>query len=517
MIPHLSVGVLVLVLVLTGFFSTAYRVSVSLLHGLHAYLLPEAGEKEETAGKGKRRPQGSARQKKGKKDSKDVWDEAGSQILRIDLAESQLETRKYFQEYDEAIIYTILGLTNFVTREILQFTSAALQTRHEWARHLAPDERITFMVGAFTCYKLLRLLARVGFDPRLARSSERWWNWGVGFLGFAAAYILLIVLPVSVVDFGIDGAVLDAGKAATLFMQKKGVEAPMDFSVSPMSVKVIIALFSGIVSGLLFGASLRNVKNYWVGTDHLLWNIAVLKRGPLVRDFLHLSLFLAPAASLIWFKPMAAMFLHPGKPGTCGGGADGFGDLDAQSCGQLGASAEGLGSKLQNGIAMLGVVGRGVLARDYDWAADLGFAEDTFHRIQLWALFVVGALQVSLFRVNLQSYCNGAVLSWYRGLHQSKVHNPEVTKAKIFLNNYFVCRIALQSLVPGVLVLHFLGLARTRGMHLDEAAEQGAFFFAPSFVRALMLFASWWTVFTWALQSCVVLALFRFGVLSSTA
>ncbi|OAE27471.1 hypothetical protein AXG93_3911s1540 [Marchantia polymorpha subsp. ruderalis] len=77
------------------------------------------------AGKGKRRPQGSARQKKGKKDSKDVWDEASSHILRIDLAESQLDTRKYFQEYDEANIYTDLSLTNFVTREILQFTSAA--------------------------------------------------------------------------------------------------------------------------------------------------------------------------------------------------------------------------------------------------------------------------------------------------------------------------------------------------------------------------------------------------------
>lgn len=175
MIPHLGVAVLVLVLVLIGFFATACRVSVSLLRGLHAYLLPEAAEeKDEIVGKGKRRPSGAAgRHRKGKKRSKDVWDESGAQILRIDLAESQLETRKYFQEYDEAVIYSILGLANFVTREILHFISTSLGTRHEWAQHLSPDDRITFMVGIFTAYKLFRLLAQLG------RSSERWLIWGV--------------------------------------------------------------------------------------------------------------------------------------------------------------------------------------------------------------------------------------------------------------------------------------------------------------------------------------------------
>ncbi|KAL2653395.1 hypothetical protein R1flu_021523 [Riccia fluitans] len=500
MIPYLSVVVLVLVLVLTGFFATAYRISVTLLRGLHAYFLPKDGEKEETAGKGKKRlPAGAdGKQRKGKKESRELWDEAGAQILRIDLAEAQLETRKYFQEYDESVIYTVLGLTNFATREILQFVASSLQTRHDWAQYLVPDDRITFMVGAFTAYKLFRVLARVGFDPRLGKSSERLLNWTVGFVGFFLAYILLVMLPPSVIDFGIDGAVSDAAKVARTFMQKKGIENMLLVSaLSPDPVKTILAICAGIISGLIFGSCLRNVKNYWVGTDRLLWKIAVLKRGSLVGDFLNLSLLLPPVLSLMWFTPMAQKFILPdtgNKLSTSGTSCDELGD---RSCGQSGGfSFLELGSKLQDALSMLGAIGRGVLARDYEWAGDVGVAEETFSRIRLWGLFLLGFLQICLSRVNLQSYCNGAVLFWYKGLHQSKVYSPEVIRARIFLNNYFVCRIALQCLVPGVLVLHFLGLARTRGILLDESAQQGAFLFAPAFIRAIMLFGCWWTAFS---------------------
>ncbi|KAL3685264.1 hypothetical protein R1sor_003286 [Riccia sorocarpa] len=521
MIPYLSVGVLVLVLVLTGFFATAYRISVSLLRGLHAYLLPEGGDKEETAGKGKKRLAAGAggRQRKGKKESKEVWDESGAQILRIDLADAQLETRRYFQEYDESVIYTVLGLTNFAAREILQFSATALQARHEWAKHLMPDDRITFIVGAFTTYKLFRLLSRVGFDPRLGKNSERLVSWTVGVVGFFVAYILLALVPPSVIDFGIDGEVADAAKVARTFMQKKGLEnMSLDFALSPDFVKTFLAVCAGIISALVFGSCLRNMKNYWVGTDHLLSKIAVLKRAPLIGDFLNLSLLLPPVLSMMWFTPMAQRFIIPdtgNKPPTSGATCEG---LDSQSCGQSnGFSILDLGSKLKNALSLLGGIWRGVVARDYEWVGDFGVTEETFSQILLWGLFLLGCLQICLFRVNLQSYNNGAVLFWYKGLHQSKVYNPEVIRARIFLNNFFVCRVAVQCLVPGVLVLHFLGLARSRGSHLDEPAQLGAFLFAPPLVRTLMLFGSWWTAFSWGVQTCITFVLFRIGILSSTA
>lgn len=530
MIPYLNLVVYVCLSFVAGIFISSLHVSTWLLRGLHSYLYPETspgqehhdaqggsgfksmkgkavqssaksvnaneGERNDLSAPGECNEDGEEakvnnakahlvlkkREQKRKDKNKDRfrWEEGSSQIYRLTLSHSHLMGRLYFAEYDEVVVFTAVGLGILVAHEGLSYISHSLHTVTD--EQVRKFDIVPFLMGLFAVYKIVRLLAQVGWQTSTSRASELILSIAVGFVGFIVALCILFFPSSSILDIGLESLFACATISASDSKRQTGL-----FMSSPTLARVLIAIIAGLLAGILVAPTHRIVRSFWLGTDQLQWNIPMAKWGAVVRVLLYLNVALPLFASMIWIKPMGELFVTS-------------------------KSSQGQGLDAED--KMIGVQFWGKLllpAPSDDWAEDFGLSRNLFAKVQFWGLLMAGLLHVCLFRVNVQTYLNEAIIVWYEGLHRSKVMDLELTRAKLLLNSYFLCRAAVQLFVPGMLVLLLLGMSRVWGdVPFSELAETNPNLF---FLRVVALFMAWWATFSWSILASATLALYRTGFL----
>lgn len=510
--------------------------------------------------------------KKRKEKGKDRfnWEEGSSQILRLSLRHSHLQGRHYYQEYDEAVIFSVVGVTNLLACGFISYVSAAYSANAKQKNQsLRSYDLIPFLMGLFAIYKIARLLAQVGWERSTSRLSELTLSFSVGFIGFLLALYVLNFAPTSLIDFGFEKADLNASGLSSSNLDIKSKQQTEFNSLSSSLVKIVLAAFAGWVSGILMGPAHRSMRSFWLGTDQLQWNMPVISWGPITHILLHLNVVLPLFAAILWIQPMGELFIASKasrqysitqnaetplcrkafKPAIQWQGLPEVNAVDEKSCQiqdqwhdkciehQEGTKENYIMEGLRQGCEEPDrmsldqkVKGRLSHAKEGEeenlpysfspapsgnWAQDFGMSKKMFQEVQFWSLLLSGLLQLCLFRVNMQTYLNEAVLIWYESLHRSKITNLELTRAKLILNSYFLCRAAIQFLVPGMLVVLFLGMSRIYG-NLSVSNITGTFLSGSLFIRVSALFMAWWVTFTWAMLTCVILALYRIGFLLAT-
>ncbi|KAJ7513643.1 hypothetical protein O6H91_23G008400 [Diphasiastrum complanatum] len=581
MIPLAVNAVFLAVSVLTYFVAVGFRISAWLLCGLHTYLLmddsagasaqqqeeprsrkpsdgnnhsegmatdgsqgPRGESLRERGGFFKDRQPGRARERakeqirgwKGSKKKKEkenlVWNDSGSQILRISIGDSHLENRKYYPEFDEAVIYSTLAMAALFTGELLNLYTAT-ETENQGSISIY-NGFVPFLVCLVSVYKLARLLAVVSWEKNLSTNFDWLLSCASGLLGFLLASVFLFGLPLSFVDSGLDKAISHADGAARLYIEKKGADhVPISIPMFVFAMKSLVAVMAGVLSALFLGPALRSVRCFWLGTDQLGWSLSITNRGSAVRTLLNLNMVLPLLTALLWIRPMTQDF---GSTSRCMAR-----DQDSKSS-QPFSDFEGTipDSPMQKGEKImfqdttksyskkednLNAAGSSQDRRNWNpfyidskkRAQIKGISHSALEVVKFCAVLSVVLLQLGLFRINMQTYFNGGVLVWYQSLHQSQAYDIELTKAKVLLVNYFMCRVTLQILAPGMLIILFSGMARSCESCIDSLIANGDYLFAPLLVtRELMLFLTWWTVSAWAALTCTILALFRLGFFLAT-
>lgn len=533
MIPYLNLAVYVCLSSVAGFFASSLHVSTWLLQGLHSYLYPEThpgqGPQEAQGGSGfkdakwkevqssvkdasanegeghgspalsadgeeeklknsKGHLQLKKREQKRKDKSKEKfrWEEGSSQIYRLTLTRTHLMGRLYFAEYDQVIVYAMVGLANLVSHEGLSLISHSL--------HMLQDEQarkfdiVPFMMGLFAVYKIVRLLAQVGWRTSTSRASELILSIGVGFLGFVVALCVLFFASSFVLDMGLESLLTHTTSLRSSTNASDSKWQTGLFVSAPTLARLLISIIAGLLTGVLVAPAHRVVRAFWSGTDQLQWNMPMAKMGPVVRFLLHLNIALPVFVSIMWIKPMGELFVASESPHQ-----------------EQIAGVEGK-------IVAVYFWGKLLLpAPSDDWARDFGLSRNLFAKVQFLGLAVAGLLSAFLFRVNVQAYLNEALVVWYEGLHRSKVMNLELTRAKLLLNSYFLCRAAIQCFVPGMLVMLLVGMSRVWGdVPLSVLAGSNPNLF---FLRVVTLFLAWWATFSWSILTSVTLAMYRAGLL----
>ena len=507
MVPYINLAVYAILSFVAGFFTTSLHLSSWLLHGLHSYLCPE--NSEEKTGNGLRNMRGKddynslnslnaqrrssmhegerpyvilkgRDKKKEKNKEKFNWEEANSQIYRLSLTYSHLAVRLYFREYDEVIVYTMVGLVNLLAYQCLSYLSlSGLELSDEQTTRY---DIVPFLMALFAVCKIVWILTRVSWQKHTSKTSELIMSIIVGCVGFIIALYILFFAPKRILDFGFEEVILAVNSNNLDSKQQLGFDL-----ISPMFAKLVIALIAGIVAGILTAPAHRSVRAFWLGTDQLEWNIPMLSLGVFMQLLLHLATILPLFAAVIWIKPMGELFIASN-------------------------ASKGLEEGSEN--KMTGVLFWGKLilpTPSADWAQDFGVTQEFFASAQFWSLLLSALLQLCLFRVNAQVYLNEALMSWYESLHCSKVMNLELTRAKLLLNSYFLCRVAVQFFVPGSLVVLLLGMSRVWGhVPISKLVKTSV---SSLFLRTAALFMAWWVTFSWNILICITLALYRTGFL----
>ncbi|GLJ55911.1 hypothetical protein SUGI_1200310 [Cryptomeria japonica] len=461
MFPYSSLVVYTVVSVATSFLVTTSRVSIWIIGSLHTYVHPEnvvngdGGnvraairrpedniDTNENASKLKERsklnPSKGSKRKKDKPKEKTDFDETNAQIFRVRLAESQIQTRQYFAEYDEAVIYASLGLSNLLT---YQFLPGCLSSDDKQASAMFfRGDLVPILVGSFAIYKLARFLGRV--------SSDR-----VGVSSIAKS------------------------------KDKDGSEMSFEFGF----LKFLLACFSGWLCGLLFSPAHKAVRSFWLGTDQLQWNLSVIGSGKVTRVLFYLNIMMPVFTSLLWINPMADIFISESsqkqgfknmkprilpydknprglQPGTeysddligqnievdntgmqdsghqsemrkCSETKEGFlsqceHTFYQRQMSEISNSEKNLDPKSDmSDSGMFYNEGEDIKWYSWrasysfhqeNWAQQIGMSPASFEQFRIWCLLFTGVLQLLLVRSNLQMYLNEAVLIWYQRLHGSK-------------------------------------------------------------------------------------------------
>lgn len=618
-IPYSRLVVYAVVSVATSFLVTTFRVSIWILDGIHTYIHPDnvgngsqgnvraairrpgtymngqdatstmaSGNRDavdnstsngvereigsmrsgeiQTKVKGKLKerlnrdaPKGS-RWKKEKQNEKFSFDETNAQMFRLRLGDSQLQSRQYFTEYDEAIIYASLGFCNLLAHQFLPEWSSSDDKQS--AVMFFQGDLVPFLVGLYAIYKLSRLLGRMSLEKSASKNSEQLMSIFVGLLGFLVSLTVLFVLAPGSVDLKVGSTSIAESK------KNEGNQAAFLFGF----MKFFLASFAGWLCGLLFSPAHKAVRSFWLGTDQLQWNLSVIGSGKLTRALFYLNIVMPLFTSLLWIKPMADIFIlqSNGHQSFSSGKSRSFpsdlgvqriqseitdklrdpgyqknmvacmetkGDLEAS--GHLFSHYEHMLCQRQNGEISgpmksqnpsLGssdfdiLNGEGEDTKWYfwrrfyssyqeNWTQQIGMPAEVFEQFRIWCLLCTAVLQLLLIRPNLQMYLNEAVLIWYQRLHGSRDPNLDFSRAKLFLHNYFICQVALQFFIPATLVLLFVGLSQIRGSISGGLSLPGSFLFSSSFCQEAALFMAWWIQSVWAVLTCSNLALYRLGFL----
>ncbi|URD72565.1 hypothetical protein MUK42_08129 [Musa troglodytarum] len=353
--------------------STALRFPSLLLYGLHTYIHPD-----NPGGDGLRavlrRPSGPDAPPDPKRRPRSSsashhrvpgFDDGNAQLLRLRLSDSHLRTRLLFPSFRAALAASAVALTDLAILRLLLPPDPS------------PAATIVAAVALLAVAHLLLLLSKLSLERSASKRSEKELSFVAGFLGFLSALLIVFVLSPHLFAFELGG--VDAG-----------------------STKATVSVLAGVLAGLLFVPASRAARAFWLGTDQLRWDLAVVSCGAFAQVLLYVAVLAAAAAPLLWVIPVAVV----------------------PAGGEVGSV----------------------------W----------FREFRVWALIASAVLQLMVLRPNVQMYLNEAVVSWYQRLHASRVPDMDYGRAKVFLHNHYLCLVVLQFFAPPVMVLLLIGLSQVR-------------------------------------------------------
>ncbi|KAG6520729.1 uncharacterized protein LOC122051670 [Zingiber officinale] len=399
------------------------RLPSLVLYGIHTYIHPDS-----TGADGPRavlrRPSAADLPPEPKRRSRSSsaqnrlpgFDDANAQLLRLRLSDSQLRSRLFFPSFHTAFISSAVSLTNLTLLSVLRPSDPSFAVS------------IAASAAALTTAHLFLLLSRIFLERSASKRSEKELSFISGILGFVSALVIVFVFSPSVFDIDLGGD--DAGAA-----------------------KTITSVFAGALAWLLFLPSTRAARAFWLATDQLRWNLAVVSCGSINKSLLYFSVLAGFAAPLLWVSPMAIVL--------------------------AGGEIRSVG----------------------------------FRKFRVWALLASAVLQLMVLRPNIQMYLNEAVICWYQRLHASRVPDTDYGRAKVFLQNHYLCLVVLQFLAPPTIVLLLLGLSQVKGDLFSGLLLVGNLLHCSDLVKDVALFLAWWTMLVSSILTLSNLALYRCGFL----
>ncbi|KAL9225299.1 hypothetical protein vseg_001242 [Gypsophila vaccaria] len=236
--------------------------------------------------------------------------------------------------------------------------------------------------------------------------------------------------------------------------------------------RLVVAVLCGCIVGFLYMGAGKNARAFWLGTDQIRCSLSIVSCGWFAQIMFYVSYLLAGFTSLLWIKPFGEVFVIKVIDGGPRGGAKSGGLID-----------------------------------------NVGMSEAEFVRFRLICLLLTGLFQVITLRLNVQTFLNEAVLSWYQRLHSSTTPDMEYSRAKVFLHNHYLCLAVVQFFAPAALILILLGLSQVDGGLFDNFQAVCGVLPCSIFAKETSLFLAWWVAFVWFVFSSAYLALYRRGLL----
>jgi hypothetical protein len=310
---------------------------------------------------------------------------------------------------------------------------------------------IPVILSCFVLCKVFVSLAKVSFEKSASKKSEKQLSLIFGVVGFVFGLIVCSGIASSVFDF--------------------------DFGSLDGFGRVFVAVLMGCFAGFLYIPAGKNARSFWIGTDQIRSNLAMIYCGWFGRMILYANYLLGVFAALLWINPFAQILYS------------------------------------KNVNYSYGMYSNGSVGEAEMLVGNVGFTESDFNKFRLCCLFLSGIFQILALRPNVQMYLNEALLSWYQRLHASKIPDLDFSRAKVFLHNHYLCLVVLQFFAMPILVLLFLSLSQIDGDSFKKLHLWCDFIPCTAFVKEVTLFMAWWIVFVWAAFTSTSLVFYRWGTL----
>ncbi|XP_065870004.1 uncharacterized protein [Euphorbia lathyris] len=430
------------------------KVPIFFLLGIHTYIHPDNLPQQNGVKAAIRRPSTSDSASGQDKSSNDLkrrnkskdkfeFDENNAQIFRLRLDDNHLQSRLYFDVYWYSFIYSFVAISCLLLYKYLDVVDKD--------GILAKGSVFPLILGFGSLCKLLVSLARVSFEKSASKRSEKQLSVLIGVLGFFFGLMICSGVAHSVFDF--------------------------DFGSIDGYGGVSIALLMGFLAGFLYMPAGKNARSFWLGTDQLRSNLAMISCGWLGRMILYANNLLLLFTALLWINPLTDILINK-------------------------SANDRTYSNSSNSIEDAQKL-----------VVNAGFTRTDFTKLRLCCLLLSGVVQIVAVRPNLQMYLNEALLCWYQRLHASKIPDLEFSRAKVFLHNHYLCLVVLQFFAPPSLVLLFLGLSQVDGISFEKFQFFPTLLPFTAFTREMSLFLAWWVIFLWAVFTSTSLFLYRRGIL----
>lgn len=324
------------------------------------------------------------------------------------------------------------------------------------------------------CFRILISQAAVYF--RSEEGGERILCVTFGFFFLVLAMGILVV-DESILEFGLDTGYKNFSDGAETFLKQQGIESQGPISI--MTFKIILALICSITGALLTFPGLRYAK---VHLDTLKY----VKESPFKQALLHLNFILPLVIILLWVRP----------------------------------------------------IGRNIICAK-EWNVHFKLLhEDAFETIRLSLIIVLFVLRLVLMPPHMQAHLNLA----YEHVQRMKKESGRISnidfKRMITRVFFYLCVVALQYILPCLLILFMMFLQKTLGDYSwsyllgekisnyfhekkspysvlggqtistgDAISDTSAQFtwavtnlrhiFSPTWYRGLFGFLTWWMITSW--------------------
>lgn len=409
-------------------------------------------------------------------------DDNVSQLNCASLSPELIHPMAFFEELDRFVTCVAVGLAAPLTCHALPFLPLPPAAAREL---LGPSSYL--LAWAIPCAmlgKCLLAVAKVQFQRSTTSPIDICIAAAAGAATASLLFAALHSQPGLLLGVRLEEAAADAGEVLTQFRHTldTNVTAPASggaggsvlqdlppVAVSVAAVEAVLAVAAGTASALLLHPALRLARCYWLAAAALDHNsdILVLRRHWLAQAALHLAFLLPILSSFLWVKPMAELFVLQPPPGPPDSGDD--------------------------------------------WAAGLGLPEAAFRKLQVAALLASSLALLAVARVQVQTYLSSGVLKWYEALHTSREVESRLVRHRVYAANFYLCKVALQSLLPGVVLLLLVAMASVWSPDLDASAAEREFFMPPMLCRECSLILAWAACAAWAFHSALILAMLRAG------
>lgn len=511
------------------------------LAGVHAYVLFGDDTVAAAAGGATARAavaaggQGKAKASKGKGKSNkksDDWDEELAKVVRFQVPEIQIVQRPFFDDYNHSFIYVLAVAFMIVARLAAEPLFASFLPGPRMQAAVARADVILLLFGLAAVCTLLWCLFRVQYDPKTTQRVDHTMGTAAGVAGFLIAVMLLFTPASQSLDFHLERAVAvhlqslpattvaastakeppvtgaswqeaQVGEATPASNEVEVLEAetehedraakkleaveeeaefegtleddppetPEEAAAGLVAViKLFLAGFAAFVSYNFLPATTCVGRCYCQLSSKYPWAQAVLTHSSLYQTLSSVALILAATAHLGWIVPIMDVFIP-------------------QSVSTFRESATCPASDATCGT------------RDGAWKA--------FNIVRHSFLFLSCVVSASLLRIVVQAHLDTAFVYWYTQIHSPGGSDPKKLTQKMQTAMYFLCKVALQCVVPPFTIFLLQGLSWA--LAVMDIKSIPLLRMSSGLLHEILVMAAWWCTSIWVAQMIGFLVLYRLG------